>query len=153
RVHHGAGGRPASVRHPPEETQVADTDVARDVDLVAGVHGERDHAVDIAGGQAGVVDCRADRLARQLQLAAPGFLGELGLADPGDGCGSGKRAGHAPAPSSRLRTAVPGTWLPRLLAPWNVTSTRPSPSPRDLPVTVPVKVRGSSGKHGTPRRI
>ena len=57
------------------------------VDLVAGVHGERDHAVDIAGRQAGVVERGADRLARQLQLAAPGFLGELGLADPGDGRG------------------------------------------------------------------
>jgi hypothetical protein len=41
--------RPATVRHPGEEGQVADADVAGDVDLVIGVDGERDHPVDISG--------------------------------------------------------------------------------------------------------
>ena len=109
RVHHGAGRRSAAVRHPREEGQVANADVARDVDLVAGVHGEGDHAVDITGRQAGVVERGTDCLTGQLQLAAPGLLGELGLADTGDGAVAGQCAGHAPAPSSRLSTAVPDT--------------------------------------------
>src|SRR6202012_3394915 len=128
--------------------------VAGDVDLVAGIHGERDHAVNVAGGEASVVECGADRLARQLQVTAAGFLGELGLADARDGRGARQRAGHAPVPSSRLRIAVPETWSPRLLEPLKVTSTKFSPPvPSVLPVTLPVKRSGSSGKHGTPSRI
>ena len=38
------------------------------------------------------------------------------------------KTAHASTPSSRLSTAVPVTWSPRLLVPLNVTSTRPSPS-------------------------
>ena len=81
RVHHRAGRRTAAVRHARKERQVADAHATRHVDLVAGVHGEGDHAVDIARCQAGVVECGTDCLTGQLQLAAPGFLGELGLAD------------------------------------------------------------------------
>ena len=47
RMHHGAGRRAAAVVHAGEEAQVADADIAGDVDLVAGVHGEGDHAVDV----------------------------------------------------------------------------------------------------------
>ena len=90
-MHHGSGRRTAAVMHAGKEAQVADTHISGDVDLVAGVHGEGDHAVDVAGRQAGVVERGADRLARQLQFAAPGFLGEFGLADPGDGVAPGSR--------------------------------------------------------------
>src|SRR6185437_14293242 len=117
------------------------------------IHGEGDHAVDVGGCQAGVVERGIDRLASQLQFAAAGFLGELGLADPGDRATTRQKT-HARAPSSRLSTAVPETWLPRLLAARNVISMKFSPSePVVLPVTLPVKLSGSSGKHGTPRRI
>src|SRR6185437_2635082 len=155
RMRDGACRRPAAVRNPGEERQIADADVAGHLDLVAGIHRERDHAVDVARRQARVIECGADRLARQLQLTAAGFLGELGLTDTGDGGVPGQqRRTHARVPSSRLRTAVPETWLPRLLAAWNATSTKFSPSvPSVLPVTLPVKCSGSSGKHGTPRRI
>src|SRR6516165_5629651 len=108
----------------------------------------------VGGRQARFVERGTDCLTRQLQLAAPGFLGELGLTDSRDRAAAGQRAAHAPAPSSRLRIAVPETWSPRLLEPLNVTSTKFSPSwPSVLAVTLPVKRRGSSGKHGTPRRI
>src|SRR5215470_7090040 len=70
--------------HAREERQVADADVSSDLDFVAGVHREGDHAVDIARSQPGVVDCGFDRLAGELELTASGLLRELGLADSGD---------------------------------------------------------------------
>ena len=84
-LHDRARRGPAAVVHPAEERQVADADVSRDLDLVARVHREGDHAVDIAGPQSGVVDRGFDCLAGELELAAPGLLGELGLADACDG--------------------------------------------------------------------
>ena len=92
-----------------KEAQVTDAHVSGDVDLVTGVHREGDHAVDLAGCQAGVVERGSDRFARQLQLAAPGFLGELGLTYADNRAVAGQRTAHAPAPSSKLRTAVPET--------------------------------------------
>src|SRR6202022_1765304 len=121
-MHHRARRRPAAVMYAGKEAEVTDAYVSGDVDLVTGVHREGDHAVDIAGRQAGVVECGTDRLARQLQLATPGFLGELGLADTHDRAAAGQRTVHASAPSSRLRTAVPETGSPRLLDALKVTS-------------------------------
>ena len=108
RVHHGAGRRAAAVRHAGEEVQVADAHVAGDFDLVAGVHGEGDHAVDVAGGQPGVVERGTDCLAGQLEFAAAGLLGELGLPDAGYGAAAGQRA-HASQP----RRAGSGPRCPR----------------------------------------
>src|SRR5215468_8356244 len=85
--------------HAREERQVADADVSSDLDFVAGVHREGDHAVDIAGLQPGVVDCSFDRLASELELTASGLLRELGLADSGDRCLAGQTHFSAPARS------------------------------------------------------
>ncbi len=108
-VCHGPGRGAAAVRYPAEEVEVTDTHIACDIDLVAGVHRERDHAVDLAGCHPGIVKGCADRLARQLQLAAPGLLGELGLANSQDRGGTGQRGGHGWASARRLSTAVPET--------------------------------------------
>src|ERR1700704_942990 len=149
-LHDCARCRAASVVHAAEECQVADADVPRDVDLVARVHREGDHAVDIAGLQPGVIDRCFDCLARELEFTAPRLLRKLGLADACDGC----LAAQAHLVSSRLMVAVPDTWSPRLLLPLKPTSTNPSPStPWDLSVTLPVNRSGSFGNDGTPNRI
>src|SRR5204862_368287 len=79
RLHHRACRRPAAVVHAAEERQVADADVPRDLDLVARIHGEGDHAVDVARLQPSVVDRGFHRLAGELELTATGLLGESGL--------------------------------------------------------------------------
>src|SRR5436309_12567245 len=105
------------MRHPAEEREVADTDVARDRNFLIFVDGERDQAVDITGLQPGVIDGGLDRLAGQLQLATTRVLGVLGLTDPCNGGDTAERTTHPPTPSSTLSTAVPITWSPRLLEP------------------------------------
>jgi hypothetical protein len=93
-----------------EERQLADAQCSRDDDLGVGLHRERGEAVDVLGRQAGVVEGGQDRLARQLQLAAPGVLAEFGGADADDRrlvrkpC-SGRR--HRGAP--RVSVTVPVT--------------------------------------------
>src|SRR5262249_2936920 len=120
------------------------------LDLVAGVHREGDHAVHVSGPQAGVVDRGFDCLTGELQFAAAGLLRELGLADADDR--SLPREAHFS--SSRLSVAVPDTWSPRLLVPLKVTSTKlPPATPSDFPVTLPVNRIGSLGNDGTPNRI
>lgn len=133
---------------PGEERQVPDPDIAGDLDLLVVVDAEGDHAVDVGGTKTGVAYGGFDCLAGQLHLAAARFLGELGLPDPDERGLAANPAGapvHASTPSSRLSTAVPETWSPRLLAPLNVTSMNPSPSADDLSVTDPVKRIGSFG--------
>ena len=83
-LHHGACRRAAAVVNPAEERQVTDPDVARNLDLVARIHREGDHAVDLAGLQAGVVDRGFDCLTGELEFASPGLLREFGLADADD---------------------------------------------------------------------
>ena len=89
---HDRAGRAAAVADLAEERQLAGAQLAGDRDLGAAVHHERDQAVHVGGGQAGVVQRGADRLGGQLQLAAARVLGELGRAQAGDGRGP---AGHA----------------------------------------------------------
>jgi len=48
-LQHGSRRRPAAVVHPGEECQVADADIPSNVDLIAGVHRERNHSVDVTG--------------------------------------------------------------------------------------------------------
>ena len=89
-------------------------------ELVVDVHGEGDRAVDVGGGEPGVGDRGRDRLARELQLAAAGVLGELGLADADDGgvarrvritpstAGAGTAGARTPSTSSMLTaTSMP----------------------------------------------
>ena len=81
------------------EAQLRDADAADDRQLVVDVDGEGHRAVDVGGGEAGVGDGRRHRLAGELQLAAAGVLGELGLADADDGgvaceCAHGTTAGR-----------------------------------------------------------
>ncbi len=98
----GRTGRPAAVVHPAEERQLRDAELTGDRDLGVGVHGEADESVHIGGFEAGVVECVADRLGGELELASPGLLGELGRADADD------RGVHA---GTSILT-VPTTWSP-----------------------------------------
>ncbi len=105
-----AQARAAAVGDAREERQPRDAEVARDLDLLVGVHREGDQAVDVARVQPGVVERRLDRLAGELELAAARLLGELGLADAGDGGAVAQRPAHDPAlASGRPITAVPET--------------------------------------------
>jgi hypothetical protein len=102
----GGAGRAAAVVDLGEEFQLTDTGGPCHGDLGVGVHGERDHAVDVAGGQAGVIEGVEDRLGGQAQLAAPGVLGEVGGADAGDRRLAGEAAGHAAPPIVRVAVAT-----------------------------------------------
>ena len=85
RLHDRAARRAAAVVDAGEVAQLADADVAGDLDLGVGVRGERDQPVDVGRLEPGVGDRGGDRLAGQLHLAASGVLGELGGADADDG--------------------------------------------------------------------
>jgi len=139
-------GRAASVVDAAEEGELAPAEAALHLDLGIVVHGEGGHPVDVAGREAGVVEGGLHRLHRQAQLAAPGVLGELRGANPGNGGPIPQPAGHRahPPPGSATRT-VPVTWSPRLFAPRTSTSTRPSPPSRLFATTRPERVMVSWG--------
>ena len=86
-----------------EECQVADSDIAGDLDLLVVVDAEGDHAVDVGWPQPGVIDRGLDRFARELHLAAAGLLGEFGLADSHEGGFAAKPAGHASTPVEQTK--------------------------------------------------
>ncbi len=117
-----------------EELQIPDTGSARHGDLSIGVHGERNHSVDICRCQARVVEGGQHRLSGKPKLTAPGVLGEVGGADTGDRSLTGKFTGHQAPPN--VSVAVAMTWSPRLLLPTTFTVTRPS----STAVTSPLKV-------------
>ena len=107
--------RAAAVVDAAEELELRNADASSDGDLVVGVHGERDHAVDVLRLEACVVQSVDGRLAGELQLRAPGLFRELGCPDAGDG-----------GPHGSVSSTVPVTWSPRLLRPATSTVTTPS---------------------------
>jgi hypothetical protein len=84
RLHHDGARGAAPVGDARERGQRRDSEVPREIDLLARVHREGDEPVDVARAEAGVVERGLGRLARELQLASPRLLRELRLADPGD---------------------------------------------------------------------
>src|SRR5262249_60877721 len=146
--------RASAVGDAREHRQHRDAEVARDLDLLARVHRERDEAVDVARVQASVVERRLGRFAGEPEFAPPRRLGELGLSDAGDGGAVAQRAAHDPARGrGRPITAVPDRCSPLSLVARNSTSTRPSPSSCDVPVTVPAYSSTEPAYAGRPSRI
>lgn len=140
----GRAGRAAPVVDPREEGQLADAGRLGDGDLGVGVHGEGDQAVDVRGGQPGVVQGGTYRLDGERQFAAAGVLGELGRADSGDGGPAAEGIGAVDAhavPSGRPTVTVPVTWWPRPFAP----TTRTTAVPSVTSVTVPLNTIVSPG--------
>ncbi len=117
----GAARRASSVMDAREERQLADAEVAGDLDLGVRVGRERDHAVDLGGLEPGVGDRGLARLDREAHLGAAGLLRELGGADADDGGRVPKGVLLAHGASSSV--TVPVTWSPRLLEPRRLTST------------------------------
>src|SRR5207249_88594 len=137
RLLHGRAGGAAAVVDAAEELELADAEIARDLDLGIAVHRERDHALDLGRLDGGVAQGGFDGLHRQVQLAPARVLRELGGADAGDRGGVPQRVlGHGSVSST-----VPVTWSPALLAPRTATST----TPPCLRVTFPVIRMVSSG--------
>ena len=114
RLLHGRARRTAAVVDLREELQVPDSGRPRDCDLGVGVHRERDHAVDVRGRQARVVERIQHRLGRQPKLAAAGVLGEVGGADPDDRRLAGQLTRHQAPPT--VSVAVAMTWSPKAVA-------------------------------------
>ena len=75
----------AAVAHLAEERDVAQPDVAGDLDLLGRLQRVRAQAVDVGGVQPRVVEGGQDGPARQLLLGAGHRLAERGLPDAGDG--------------------------------------------------------------------
>ncbi len=134
-----AAGRTAAVVDAGEELEVADAGQAGDLDLGVGVGGEGDHAVDLGGLDACVLQRGHGGLTGQLHLRTPGGLGELGGTDPGHGCGPDEsHVAHGSTTST-----LPVTWSPIELAP-----TRPTVMvfvASSLASTDPVKLMVSPG--------
>ena len=84
RVQDRAAPRAAAVADLREEREVAEPDVARDVDLAVQLHRVRRHAVDLRRSDPAVVERDRDRLTRERQLGVVEPLAERGLADPDD---------------------------------------------------------------------
>ena len=78
------GGGGATARYACGVRQVLDTEGACQMNLVAAVDREGDHAVDFGRIDPGIIQRRLGAFGCQLQLAAPGLLGKLGLADAGN---------------------------------------------------------------------
>ena len=112
RLHDGAARRAAAVRDPAEHRHLADAEVPRQLHLLGGVHRERDEPVDVGRTQPGVGQRRLHGFARELQLGAARFLGELGLPDAGDRGAPRERLGHTRVPTGTLSAAVPPTCSP-----------------------------------------
>ena len=106
RLLHGRAGRAAAVVDLREELEVTDTGGARDGDLGVGVHRERDHAVDVGGRQARVVERVEHRLGGEPQLAAAGVLREVGGADADDRGLAGQLARHHASPIVSVALAM-----------------------------------------------
>ncbi len=110
RLHHDGAGAAAAVGDAREHRQHRNAEIARHLGFLAGVHRERDEAIDVARREAGVVERGLRRLAGELELAASRCLGELGLADARDGGAAAQRAAHVDAfARGRAMTAVPDT--------------------------------------------
>ena len=111
----GRAGGAAAVVDPAEEPQLADAELAGDarsreeVSIVNVVSPSTS-----AGGQPAVGERVLDRLDGELQLGAPGLLGELGRADAGDRGRAAESAHH------RLTVTVPVTWSPSETVPDHV---------------------------------
>src|SRR5262249_13966213 len=137
-----------------EHRQQRDAEVARDLDLLARVHRERDEPVDVGRMQAGVVERRLDRFAGEPQLAPPRRLGELGLADAGDRGAVAERAApvRARRRAGRIRAFRQGcsrlSWVAG-----TSPSRGPSPARGDVPVRVPAYSSPEPAYAGTPSRI
>ena len=140
-------GRAAAVVDPAEEPHLLHPQLSGDRDLGGGVHGERREPVHVVDAQPTVGQRGADGFDGELQLGAPGSLGELGGADADDRRPAGETHPSTPgfrdgrrAPSSTTGVAatktVPVTWSP--------SDTRPTMSivaiPSATEVTVPLKV-------------
>ncbi len=147
----GGAGRAASVVDTGEEGQVPDAGRLGDGDLGAGVHGEGDHAVDIGGGESGVVEGGVHGLDGELELAAAGVLGELGRSDAGDGGAAAELVAGADAHAGTSAVTVPVTWWPIPFTPTTRISmvvpeaVVPGTVAPETAVTVPVRVIVSPG--------
>ena len=82
-LHRGRGTAATSTRAS-GVVQLRNAERADERELVVAVGGERDHPVDVVRREAGLRDRREDRLARELELGAPGVLGEFRLTDADD---------------------------------------------------------------------
>ena len=89
--------------------------VTGDLDLGVRLRAEAGEAVDLAGGDAGVVERGDDGLAGQAHLAPAGILGELGGTDADDGGLAAELVAPGHRAISRVVAAsatvtVPVTW-------------------------------------------
>jgi len=84
-VAHRRATSSAAVANLAEEAQVRNAEVARNLDLRSRLHVEAHEPVHVRRHEAGIIERQPDCFERDLALAAADTLGELRLADPGDG--------------------------------------------------------------------
>ena len=92
-VRHESGADVAGLVDLAEPREIRNAEIDGHFGLGAGVHEPLHQAIDFGGSDASIVEGGLDGLQGERQLGAPAVAGVIGLADPGDGYGIGKRHG------------------------------------------------------------